>query len=110
MNSRERLIKTINHQEPDRLVVDVGAGGQTGMGVCAVHNLRKALFGNTGYRVKVTEPYQMLGEVDEELRRKLHLDVVGINGPNNMFGFRNERWKPFVMPDGTEVDVPGDFN
>ncbi len=110
MNSRERLIQTINHREPDRLVVDVGAGGQTGMGVCAVHNLRNALFGDTGYRVKVTEPYQMLGEVDEELRKKLHLDVVGINGPNNMFGFRNEGWKPFIMPDGTVVDVPGDFN
>jgi hypothetical protein len=110
MNSRERLIQTINHKAPDRLVVDVGAGGQTGMGVCAVHNLRKTLFRDTGYSVKVTEPYQMLGEVDEELRRKLHLDVVGINGPNNMFGFRNERWKPFTMPDGTRVDVPGDFN
>jgi len=110
MNSRERLIQTIHHKEPDRLVVDIGAGGQTGMGVCAVHNLRRALFGNTGYRVKITEPYQMLGEVDEEIRRRLQLDVVGINTPANMFGFKNERWKPFIMPDGTLVDVPGDFN
>jgi hypothetical protein len=110
MNSRERLIQTIHHREPDRLVVDTGAGGQTGMGVCAVHNLRSALFGNTGYRVKITEPYQMLGEVDEDLRKILHLDVVGIDPPKNMFGFKNERWKPFVMPDGTMVDVPGDFN
>ena len=101
MNSRERLIQTIHHKEPDRLVVDIGAGGQTGMGACAVHNLRNALFGNTGYRVKITEPYQMLGEVDEEIRKKLHLDVVGINPPKNMFGFKNERWKPFTMPDGT---------
>lgn len=110
MNSRERLIETINHREPDRVVVDVGAGGQTGMGVCAVHNLRLALFGETGYRVRVTEPYQMLGDVDEELRQRLNLDVVGIQPPKNMFGFRNERWKPFIMPDGTPVDVPGDFN
>ncbi len=110
MNSRERLIKTLHHQEPDRLVVDIGAGGQTGMGACAVANLRKALFGNTGYRVKVTEPYQMLGEVDEELRKMLQLDVVGIHPPKNMFGFSNENWKPFTMHDGTTVDVPGDFN
>ena len=81
MNSRERLIQTINHKEPDRLVADIGAGGQTGMGACAVHNFRNALFGNTGYRVKISEPYQMLGEVDEELRKKLHLDVVGIHPP-----------------------------
>jgi hypothetical protein len=110
MNSRERLIQTINHKEPDRLVVDIGASGQTGIGACAVNNIRHALFGNTGYRVKISEPYQMLGEVDEELRKKLHLDVVGIHPPKNMFGFKNERWKPFTMPDGTVVDVPGDFN
>jgi Uroporphyrinogen decarboxylase (URO-D) len=110
MNARERLIQTIHHKEPDRLVVDIGAGGQTGMGVCAVNNLRNALFGNTGHRIKICEPYQMLGEVDEDLRKKLHLDVVGIDPPKNMFGFKNERWKPFTMPDGTVVDVPGDFN
>ena len=110
MNARERLIQTLNHREPDRLVVDIGAGGQTGMGVCAVHNLRKAMFGEDGYRVKVTEPYQMLGEMDEDLRQALHLDVAGVHPPKNMFGFRNERWKSFTMPDGTVVDVPGDFN
>ena len=110
MSSRERLLLTINHKEPDRLVVDIGAGGQTGMGVCAVHHLRNRIFGNTGYRVKVTEPYQMLGEIDEELRQKLNLDVVGIHPPENMFGFRNEKWKPFTMHDGVTVDVPGKFN
>ncbi|MBN2611407.1 MAG: methyltransferase, partial [Bacteroidales bacterium] len=103
-------IQTINHKEPDRLVVDIGAGGQTGMGVCAVDKLRKLLFGNTGYRVKVTEPYQMLGEIDEEMMQKLQLDVVGIHPPDNMFGFRNDRWKPFTMHDSTIVEVPGDFN
>ncbi|MBN2272702.1 MAG: methyltransferase [Bacteroidales bacterium] len=110
MNSRERLIQTINHKEPDQLVVDIGAGGQTGMGVCAVNNLRRALFGETDIRVKVIEPYQMLGEVDEELRKSLHLDVIGIHPPKNMFGFKNENWKPFTMHDGTVVEVPGDFN
>lgn len=110
MTSRERLIQTINHKEPERLVVDIGAGGQTGMGVCAVHNLRNKLFENTGFRVKVSEPYQMLGEIDEDMRHKLRLDVVGIHPPKNMFGFKNEQWKPFTMHDGTVVDVPGDFN
>jgi uroporphyrinogen-III decarboxylase len=27
-----------------------------------------------------------------------------------MFGFRNEGWKPYLMPDGTEVLVPEKFN
>lgn len=110
MNSRERLIETLNHRQPDRLVVDFGAGGQTGMGVLAVHNLRQKLLPDPEFRVKVIEPYQMLGEVDLEMIRILELDVVGVHGPGTMFGFRLEGWKPFTMQDGTEVMVPGMFN
>lgn len=110
MTSRERLAATLDHQEPDRLCVDFGAGFQTGMGAGAVHRLREALFGNKDSRVKVIESYQMLGEIDEELRLALGLDVVGVHGPGTMFGFRNEGWKPFTMFDGTPVLVPGQFN
>ncbi len=110
MTSRERLIATLNHQTPDRLCVDFGAGGQTGMGAGAVHRLRQAILGQSDFRVKVTEPYQMLGEIDEELRRALDLDVIGIATPTTMFGFACEGWKPFTMNDGTPVLVPGKFN
>lgn len=107
---RQRLINTLNHQPVDRVCIDFGAGGQTGIGVCAVDRLRKALLGDNGYKVKVIEPYQMLGEIDEELRSVLGLDVVGIPTRCNMFGFANDNWKPFKMNNGTEVLVPGDFN
>ncbi len=110
MNSRQRLIATLEHRPVDRICVDFGAGGQTGIGVLAVDHLRKAILGDLNYRVKVTEPYQMLGEIDEQLRSALGLDVVGISPPTNMFGFRNEGWKPFTMFDGTEVLVPEKFN
>ena len=111
MKPRERLNAALNHQKVDRLCVDFGAGGQTGMGVCAVHRLRRALTGDKEWLVKVTEPYQMLGEIDEELRMILGLDVVGVNPPRNMFGFINEDFKPFVIPaDGTDVLVPAQFN
>jgi hypothetical protein len=36
--------------------------------------------------------------------------VVEVSGQSSLFGFRNENWKPFTMPDGTEVLVPGVFN
>ena len=90
MTPRERLIKTINHETPDRLCVDLGAGGQTGIGASALHELNKALLPNYKQKVKIIEPYQMLGEVNEALRRMLHLDVVGVPGPSTLFGFRNE--------------------
>ena len=110
MTSRERLAATLNHQPADRLCVDFGAGFQTGMGAGAVHRLRQAVLGQRDFRVKVIESYQMLGEIDEELRQALGLDVVGVHGPGTMFGFKNESWKPFTMFDGTPVLVPEKFN
>ena len=110
MTPRERLQATLNHRPVDRLCVDMGAGGQTGIGVCALHRLRQAVLGDRDYMVRVHEPYQMLGEVDDVLRKALGLDVIGIPTPGTMFGYRAQGWKPFVMPDGTPCLVPGRFN
>ncbi len=78
MTSRQRLQAALNHKPADRVCVDFGAG-ETGMGAGAVYRLRKALLGDSDYRVKIIEPYQMLGEIDEKLRQALGLDVVGIS-------------------------------
>jgi hypothetical protein len=80
------------------------------MHVAAITRLRQAVLGDKNYRVKVTEPYQMLGEIDAELRAALGIDVVGLVPRNTMFGFPNEGWKPFTLFDGTPVLVPGNFN
>ena len=109
MNSRQRLHTTLNHQQPDRVAVDFGATAVTGMHVEAVHRLRQALVGDRHYRVKVIEPYQMLGEVDAELRAVLGIDVVGLMPRQTLFGFENVGWKPFTLFSGTEVLVPEKF-
>lgn len=110
MTSRERLDAALNHKPVDRLCVDFGAGGQTGIGAGSVYRLHQELIGDPNYRVKIIEPFQMLGEVDDKLKEALQLDVVGFDPPNNMFGFKNEGWKPFEMNDGTPVLVPENFN
>ncbi len=110
MTSRERLNAILNHNAADQLCVDLGAGGQTGIGVCALHQLRLAVLGRSSEPVKVIEPYQMLGEVGDDLRQALGLDVLGVNTPSTLFGFPNEGWKPFQMPDGTPCLVPDKFN
>lgn len=63
MNSRERLQAVLDHKTADQLCVDMGAGGQTGIGVCALDKLRKAVLGEDDYLVKICEPYQMLGDM-----------------------------------------------
>ena len=110
MNSRENLKKTLNHQQPDRIVIDFGGTGVTGIHVNAIRNLRKH-YGLKDIPVKVTEPFQMLGEVDGELMEALGVDVIGAFGKNNMFGFPNSEceWKPFTANWGQELLVPVDF-
>lgn len=101
---------TLNHQQPDRVAVDFGGTAVTGMHVAAVHRLRQALIPNPSYRVKVIDPYQMLGEIDAELAEILNVDVEGLLTRKNIFGFENQGWKPFTLFDGTPVLVPEDFN
>ncbi len=110
MTSRQRLEEVLNHRPVDRLCVDFGAGGQTGISASALYKLHNAIFGETGYRVKISEPFQMLGKVEEPLRLRLGLDVIGINPRCNMFGYSDEGWKPFELNDGTPVLVPEKFN
>jgi uroporphyrinogen-III decarboxylase len=110
MTSRERLTATLNHREPDRVCVDFGATAVTGIYAGTLARLREAVLGEKGCRVKVVEPYQMLGEIDPKLREALGIDVVGLPGRKTLFGFENADWKPFTLFDGTPVLVPGKFN
>ena len=111
LTSRERVAIALSHQEPDRVPLDLGGCGQTGMHVDAVYRLRQALgLDEPGTPVKVVEPYQMLGEIKPDLVDALGVDVVPLSGGPTLFGFRNEGWKPWTTFGGTPVLVPGGFN
>lgn len=111
MKSRERVLLSLDHQEPDRVPLDLGGSPVTGMHVSTVYALRQALgLDPPGTPVKVIEPYQMLGEIAPDLIDALGIDVVPLNSGVTMFGFRNEDWKPWRLFDGTPVLVPSKFN
>ncbi len=101
----------LNHQEPDRVPLDLGASAVTGMHVSTVYALRQALkLDPPETPVMVVEPYQMLGEIAPDLIKALGVDVVGLSSKVTMFGFRNEGWKRWRLSDGTPVVVPDRFN
>lgn len=44
------------------------------------------------------------------MKEALGVDVAGVLGPKNFFGFKNKGWKPWTTFDGTPVLVPEKFN
>ena len=110
MTSRERFLATLKHRQPDRVCVDFGGTWISGIHTSLVKQLKQRLIGPSAAPVRVQDPYQMLGEVDAELRAALGVDVVGVWPRTNIFGYEATGWKPFTLFDGTECLVPGGFN
>ena len=108
-SSRQNFLKTINHQQPDRVVVDFGSTAVTGIHVLVVEKLRE-YYGLQKKPVKVIEPYQMLGEIDSDLINAMDIDVIGLFSAKNMFGVPNEDWRVHKTLWGQEVLFPGNFN
>jgi uroporphyrinogen-III decarboxylase len=109
VTSRERILSALNHVQPDKVPVDFGSSPVTGISASMVYKLRKA-YKLPEHPVKVVDCYQVLGEIEEDLREKLNTDCVPIMSFNSLFGFRNEGWKPWTLFDGTPVLVPAGFN
>jgi len=108
MNGRERVRKALRREETDRPPIDLGSTPVTGIAASTYYRVRQAL-GLGDHPVTIGEPFQILAEVEEPVRRALGVDTIGIWNPTNMFGFRNEGWRPWTLPDGTPGLVPRDF-
>lgn len=109
ITSRERVMRALAHQQPDRVPLDLGATNVTGIAASSLYRLRNAL-GLEARPVRVHEPYQMLGYVDDDVLDALGVDIVGLSGENTFFGFPARDWKPYTLNDGTPALVPGGFN
>jgi hypothetical protein len=110
MTSKERVNASLNHQTPDRIPVDMGSTGVTGIHAFAVEKLRD-YYGLEKKPVRIIEPYQMLGEVEADLRDVLGIDVIGLSPRKNMFGIENNgNMKEMKTFWGQVVLVPEGFN
>ena len=91
--------------------MDFGATVVSGIASNIIPKLRVALgLDEKEKPATVFEPIQMLGVVEDDLRRALHGDCVGVFGSSTRFGFKNADWKEWTLFDGTTVLVPGKFN
>ena len=108
-SGKERVLSSLDHRQPDRIPVDFGSTPVSGIHVSCVVALRD-YFGLERKPVKVIDPCQFLGEIEEDLQEAMGVDTIGVRKRMTRIGIPAERWKPYRMYDGTEVLVPGEFD
>lgn len=107
MNSKEKVMRALNHQSGP-VPIDVGMMPTTGIHISMLEKLRD-YYGLEKKTPFVLEPFQMLGEVDDDLREILGIDTKPLWGQGTMFGFSNAGCKPFMTPWGQKVNVAERF-
>jgi hypothetical protein len=107
MTPRQRVLKAVNHQVPDRVPIDLGGCKASGIAATAYDKLKRAL-GIPGC-TKISDPRFMIAVVEEEVLRRLHVDVVPLDLSILLSLVRDDRdWVPRRLFDGTEVLFPPD--
>ena len=92
MTSRDRMLKALNHEVPDRVPIDLG-GFQTGIHKVAYQELLDHL----GFKeeIVILDPVQQLAKPSEEVLKRFHVDTryICAHGPDSFKGGieQNER-------------------
>ena len=104
--SRERLIATLNHKQPDRIPIDFGGTATTGVHVSCVAALRD-YYGLEKRPVRVHEPFQMLGTLEEDLQDAMGLDVIGAFARNYHVRLSGRRLEGMAIERAWKFWFPG---
>ena len=106
MNSRERLITTLNHKIPDKIPIDFGGGRTTGINAFAYNNLIKYL--NYKEIPKVYDLFQFLAWPSNKILNLFASDTILIPNLRPRFGIKIDKWKKMHIKN-TLFNVPYDF-
>jgi uroporphyrinogen decarboxylase len=94
MTSRERVVRTLRFEQPDRLPKDLGGMLSTGISAFAYPKLVAAL-GLPPRRPRLYDTYQMLAMPDRDVLDALGCDVVSVcSGLTNAYD-DPEGWRPY---------------
>ena len=100
--SRERVIKALNHQEPDRIPLDLGGLDVSGITGVAYNNLRNHLNLEQG-RTQIFDVYQQIAKIEKDIRELLEIDTIPLL-------FEPRRWKASRLPDSSSCEIPEKWN
>jgi uroporphyrinogen decarboxylase len=103
MNSRERVMASLNHQEPDRVPVDLSGTRSSGISAIAYARLRDKL-GLPPRTIYVYDILQQIAVVDEDVLNFFGVDTIELG---RGFALEEKDWVDWTLhPDGLPCKVP----
>lgn len=105
MNSRERVLASINHNEPTKVPVDMGSNPSSGISAIAYSNLLKHL-GKDHLPVQVYDVVQQLAQPHNEIIDLFGIDVLDIG---RTFNETPAHWHSTTLANGNAAFYPSWF-
>ncbi len=102
MNSKERVLSALSHEETDKIPIDFSGHRSSGISAIAYARLRNYLK-LPEKPIRIYDMVQQLAVVDEDI-----LDLFGVDTIELGRGFLSDDkdWKPWLLPDGTDCQIP----
>ena len=96
LTSRERVLAALNHQEPDRIPIDLSGHRSSGIAAMAYARLRDYL-GLPRKPIRIYDPIQQLAVVDEDVLHRFRVDTIELG---RAFALEDKYWSEWVLPNG----------
>ena len=102
MTPRERVLAAVAHREPDRIPVDLGSTGSSGISGIAYARVRE-LLGIRGGHVDVYDVVQQVAQPEPWALDRFGVDVIDLG---RAFNVGDEDWREGVLPSGAPARYP----
>jgi len=102
MTSRERILTSIAHREPDRIPVDLGSTPSSGISAIAYARLKKHIGLRDG-GTRVYDVVQQLAQPEDGILDRFSIDVVDIG---RTFNAADSDWYDVTLFDGSAAQYP----
>ena len=102
MTSRERVLAAVEHKDPDKVPVDLGATPSSGISAIAYGRLTENL-GLENSRTRIYDVVQELAQPEESVLDRLGIDAVDIG---RTFNTKDTDWYDITLSDGSTAQFP----